>query len=748
MRLASPVRTLPAPTSTSRSTPCADEIVHALAPAHGSGHLLDEPAHGSRPGRSSGWRCTFGDQRHHRRDYLSPSPAHRASRRPRAASARNGRARRPAASWRACAPAPSRSRPRARPLPCCRRRRSGPARCRSRPAHTSPCAASAAISLDQLRARGRGAPPSRPARPAPPAAWRGRGCAASCAASASEKAPAAASAEYSPSEWPATKRASRPRSSPASPPAREPPAIETAISAGCAFSVRVSLSAGPSHMMALSLSPSASSTSSKTARAGAKASASALPMPTAWLPCPGNVSAIANSVPRLPAGRQTPPSDTVSSASRERDAARVPHWDRGAMQLQSRRSPQHRNHHFLSTRPRADAESRRAPASRPHEARSAFARGRGAERRGPRRIFSTSRSRRSAPSSSATMAGCPRSKPKGLDAAVDGEVERRAYLSLAELRREFERVSMTAVLECAGNGRAGFAGDVRREMESRRGRLRAVDGRAARRLFVAAGVKRRRLYRSLQSGRASRKAGRAALSRGLPIEKALAPETFIAFEMNDRAIAYLHGGPFESCAGLPRLGMAEVATRIAVRDREHDGEKMCGTEYRMPHDSGRAGRADRSAQFAVITDMPVKSLITAPLGGFRRRCRRDRSARLRLERSRAGRVGRCFCGRRSLMARGGARAGRASLRVAAIQGRVSVPPGPLLMMSRATDAEGRSQPLERPRLEPARLLQQRGASRAGAVVMRNGRVPCGAAVAPCAKRCGADGPRRRVVTGP
>src|SRR5258705_552020 len=61
--------------------------------------------------------------------------------------------------------------------------------------------------------------------------------------------------------------------------------------AGCAFSVSVSFSAGPSHMVAVSFSPSAASTSSNTARAGAKASASALPMPTAWLPCPGNTKA-------------------------------------------------------------------------------------------------------------------------------------------------------------------------------------------------------------------------------------------------------------------------------------------------------------------------------------------------------------------------------------------------------------------------------------------------------------------------
>ena len=65
----------------------------------------------------------------------------------------------------------------------------------------------------------------------------------------------------------------------------------TAMSAGWAFAVSVSSSAGPSHITVESFWESAASTSSNTARARGKASARALPMPTAWLPCPGNTNA-------------------------------------------------------------------------------------------------------------------------------------------------------------------------------------------------------------------------------------------------------------------------------------------------------------------------------------------------------------------------------------------------------------------------------------------------------------------------
>src|SRR5271163_1827889 len=66
--------------------------------------------------------------------------------------------------------------------------------------------------------------------------------------------------------------------------------------AGWAFSVRTKSLSGPSHISRESFCCSASSTSSKTSRALANASASALPMPTAWLPCPGKMKARAIGV--------------------------------------------------------------------------------------------------------------------------------------------------------------------------------------------------------------------------------------------------------------------------------------------------------------------------------------------------------------------------------------------------------------------------------------------------------------------
>ena len=111
-----------------------------------------------------------------------------------------------------------------------------------------------------------------------------------------------------------------------------------------------------------------------------------------------------------------------------------------------------------------------------------------------------------------------------------------------------------------------------------------------------------------------------AISRGLPIDKALAPETLVAFALNGEPLPALHGGPLRLVApGYPGASFQKWLTRIEVRDREHDGERMRDGHYRMPRAPLRYGEPFDAAQFEIITDMPVKSLITAPRDGFSRR---------------------------------------------------------------------------------------------------------------------------------
>ena len=68
--------------------------------------------------------------------------------------------------------------------------------------------------------------------------------------------------------------------------------------------------------------------------------------------------------------------------------------------------------------------------------------------------------------------------------------------------------------------------------------------------------------------------------------------------------------------GFPGSAWQKWLTRIEIRDREHDGERMTGLHYRMPRHPLRPGDPIDPSQFDPITDMPVRSVITFPRDGF------------------------------------------------------------------------------------------------------------------------------------
>ncbi|UZF94615.1 sulfite oxidase [Bosea sp. NBC_00550] len=202
---------------------------------------------------------------------------------------------------------------------------------------------------------------------------------------------------------------------------------------------------------------------------------------------------------------------------------------------------------------------------------------------------------------------------------IDGEVERPTVWTVAGLRQRFEEVTVTAVLECAGNGRSQFS-PATDGLQWRLGAVGCARWTGVRLADVLehAGPKPSAVYTAHHApDRQIGKPEKAALSRGLPMAKALAPETLIAFAMNGEPLPRLHGGPLRIVApGYPGSAWQKWLDRVSLRPIEHDGEKMRGTDYRLPIQPMRPGDALEPANFAVITDMPVKSLITTPVDGF------------------------------------------------------------------------------------------------------------------------------------
>ncbi len=200
--------------------------------------------------------------------------------------------------------------------------------------------------------------------------------------------------------------------------------------------------------------------------------------------------------------------------------------------------------------------------------------------------------------------------------AIDGHVANPRSFSVADLKREFEVTTVTAVLECAGNGRALLDPPV----EGNQWRYGAVgcarfSGIRLGDLLDQARPSPRAVYTAHHSPDRTA-AGKVAISRGLPLWKAAAPETLVAFAMNGAPLPFDHGGPLRIVApGFPGSAWQKWIARIEVRDREHDGEKMTGTDYRFPVSALGPGDPSDPAAFRVIEDVPVKSVITHPVDG-------------------------------------------------------------------------------------------------------------------------------------
>src|SRR5690242_4594499 len=204
---------------------------------------------------------------------------------------------------------------------------------------------------------------------------------------------------------------------------------------------------------------------------------------------------------------------------------------------------------------------------------------------------------------------------------IDGRVRTSGRWTIAELQREFETVTRIAVLECAGNGRAYFpepAGTVLWQ----RGAVGCLAWTGVRLgdLLRRCGLLPDAVYTAHHSPDMRLDGDGPALSRGLPIAKALAPETLIAWAMNGAPLPPLHGGPLRVVApGFPGSAYQKWITRIEVRDCEHDGERMLNLHYRLPRvpvrPLGPGERFDETL-FDVITDVPARAVITSPHDGF------------------------------------------------------------------------------------------------------------------------------------
>ena len=216
--------------------------------------------------------------------------------------------------------------------------------------------------------------------------------------------------------------------------------------------------------------------------------------------------------------------------------------------------------------------------------------------------------------------------PTAVDAAgwtltVDGLVETPLTLGIDDLRRRFDVVTAALTLECAGNGRAFFDPPADGAQWTY-GAVACSEWTGVRLadVLMAAGVKSDVVYTAHEGAdtHPSGEPGRRPISRGVPIAKAMHPNTLVAFAQNGAPIHPMNGAPLRLVVpGWPGSCSQKWLTRLWLRERVHDGAKMTGTAYRVPGRPLAPGEPLDEADFVIIEAMPVKSLITRPATGQR-----------------------------------------------------------------------------------------------------------------------------------
>ena len=203
---------------------------------------------------------------------------------------------------------------------------------------------------------------------------------------------------------------------------------------------------------------------------------------------------------------------------------------------------------------------------------------------------------------------------------IDGEsaLNGRSF-TLDELKTTFDSYTYQLVLECGGNGRSEFNPPAKGNQWT----IGAVScaqwtGVRLRDVLERIGVKDDAVYLAYHSRdqHLSGDSKKEAISRGIPISKAMMDETLLAYKMNQEDIPLIHGQPLRLVVGgWPASASGKWLTQLSIRNIVHDGAKMGGQAYRIPCETVAPGTPVSDKDMCIIESMPVKSLLTSPKSG-------------------------------------------------------------------------------------------------------------------------------------
>lgn len=197
---------------------------------------------------------------------------------------------------------------------------------------------------------------------------------------------------------------------------------------------------------------------------------------------------------------------------------------------------------------------------------------------------------------------------------VDGEVAQPLTLTLDELKK-MPKATVTVTLECAGNGRSFFDPPVA-GIQWEKGAVGTARFSGARLADVLrkAGVKPTGKYVAMNG--ADKPVGKQPdFIRNVVMDKAMHPDTILAYEMNGEPLPGIHGFPLRAVVpGWEGAYAVKWLTHLQVIDKEHEGF-FVKTAYRYPNRRVAPGAAVDPKDMVPVTGLVVKSFINSPLEG-------------------------------------------------------------------------------------------------------------------------------------
>src|SRR5579884_4229967 len=194
---------------------------------------------------------------------------------------------------------------------------------------------------------------------------------------------------------------------------------------------------------------------------------------------------------------------------------------------------------------------------------------------------------------------------------IEGEVNQPLKLSLADLRK-YREVSHVVTLECSGNGRV-FSNPPVPGVQWEKGAVSTAkwSGVSLRDVLMKAGIKPTGKH-IIQNGYDTPVGSVPDFVRSIPIEKALHPDTLLAYKMNDVEIPLIHGRPLRLIVpDWEAAASCKWLTSMRVSTNEAEGFFM-QTGYRVPNHNVAPGSAVDPKDMVAYTALDVKSIFTAP----------------------------------------------------------------------------------------------------------------------------------------